>query len=153
MRGGARWAVIVVLLLLHFGLHPWLSQWRAGPDLLAGGVLLGSLQLRSGQAAALGFGAGALEASMALGPMGPTMIVMALGGFVGAWMRDVFYSDSGRFVPMFLVIGVWILQVVLALVAGGAVSAEGLLLLAPASALLTAVVCWTLERMVGMFSI
>ena len=88
---------------------------------------------------------------MALGPLGPTMLVLALAGFSGAWLRDVFYSDSGRFVPSFLVLGVWALQALLALVTGGPLTVESLLIFAPISALITAVVCWVAERLVSVF--
>lgn len=151
MRIGGRWVVIGLLLAFHFGLHPVWSGWPAGPDLLAGGVLLGSLLLRSGQAAVLGFVLGLLEASMSLGPLGPTMLVLAAAGFAGAWLRDVFYSDSGRFGPTFLFVGVWTLQVALSLVAGIGLSAQSLLLWGPISALLTATVCWALDRLISVF--
>lgn len=151
MSTRARWLVIVLLLLLHFGLHPVWAAWPAGPDLLAGGVLLGSLLLRSGQAAALGFVLGLLEASMSLGPLGPTMLVLALAGFIGAWLRDIFYSDAGRFVPIFLVIGVWILQLVLSAVVGAPLSLLAALVYAPISAALTALVCWLTQSLVAAF--
>lgn len=152
MRGGARWVVIGTLLLIHFALHPLWSGWRAGPDLLAGGLLLGSLGLRASRAAALGFVLGLLEASMALGPLGPTMLVLGAAGWAGAWLRDVFYSDSARFMPTFLVVGVWAIEVLLALISRTGASPAGILLYAPASALLTAAVCWVTERLVSVFA-
>ena len=151
MSARARWVVIVLLLLLHFGLHPVWSGWPAGPDLLAGGVLLGSLLLRSGHAATLGFILGLLEASMSLGPLGPTMLALALAGFLGAWLRDIFYSDSGRFVPTFLFLGVWALQIVLTFVAGAAPTVQAFLVYAPISAVVTAIVCWVAQRVVSVF--
>ncbi|MCG8467358.1 MAG: hypothetical protein MJB57_04005 [Gemmatimonadetes bacterium] len=143
--------MIGALLLLHFGFHPMWTRWTVGPDLLAGGVLLGSLLLRAGQAAILGFVLGLLEASMALGPLGPTMLVLATAGFAGAWLRDIFYSDSGRFVPIFLFLGVWILQIVLTSIAGNPVPSSLVLLWGPGSAALTTLVCWALERFVEVF--
>jgi len=151
MRGRGRWVVIGVLLVVHFALHPVWSGWRAGPDLLAGGLLLGSLGLRSSRAAALGFVFGMLEASMALGPLGPTMLVLAAAGWVGAWLRDVLYSDSARFMPAFLVVGVWAIEVLLAIVSGTGVSPGTVFLYAPLSAVFTAAVCWCAERFVSFF--
>lgn len=151
MSARGRWTVIVLLLLLHFGLHPVWSGWPAGPDLLAGGLLLGSLLLRSGKAAFLGFVLALLEASMSLGPLGPTMLVLTLAGFAGAWLRDVFDSDSGRFTPTFLFCGVWVLQFALTVVTGSNLSAESLLVHAPLSALLTAIACWATERLISVF--
>jgi len=142
MRGPGRWIVIGMILLVHFALHPVWSGWPAGPDLLAGGLLLGSLGLRSSRAAALGFVLGLLEASMALGPLGPTMLVLAIAGWVGAWLRDVFYSDSARFMPAFLVVGVWAIEVL---------SLATVFVYAPLSAAFTAAVCWLAERFVSFF--
>lgn len=150
MRGRGRWIVIGMILVFHFALHPVWSAWRAGPDLLAGGLLLGSLGLRPSRAAALGFVLGLLEASMALGPLGPTMLVLAAAGWVGAWLRDVLYSDSARFMPTFLVVGVWAIEVLLGLVAGG-VSLAAVFVYAPLSAVFTATVCWVAERFVSFF--
>ncbi len=151
MSATGRWVVIVLLLLLHFGLHPVWTSWPAGPDLIVGGMLLGSLLLRSGQAAVLGWVLGLLEASMSLGPLGPTMLVLALAAFAGAWLRDVFYSDSGQFVPTFLFCGVWMTQVLLTFIVGAPVSVESLLLHAPVSALLTAFVCLGTQRLISVF--
>lgn len=151
MRGGGRWVVIGLILILHFAFHPWWGRWTAGPDLLVGGLLLAALHVRAGQAAILGFVLGALEASMALGPLGPTMLVLVLSGFGGAWIRDVFYSDSGRFGPTFLIIGVWIVEIALGLVSGAPVSASSLVVAAPASAVLTMVICVGLDRFVRVF--
>ena len=151
MSRRGRWLTIVLMLLLHFALHPVWTSWRVGPDLLSGGVLLGSLLLRSTQAALLGFVLGLLEASMALGPLGPTMLVLALAGFIGGWLRNVFYSDSGRFLPTFIFCGVWALQVVLTLVSGDAVTVQGLLVYAPLSAAATALLCWAAERVIAIF--
>ncbi len=88
---------------------------------------------------------------MSLGPLGPTTLVLALAGFVGAWVRDVFYSDSGRFTPTFLFCGVWALQVVLTFVTGAQVSVESLLFHAPVSALMTAIACWATQRLISVF--
>lgn len=154
MRGGRRWIVVGLLLVLHFALHPVWSSWTAGPDLLAGGLLLGALGLRPGRAALLGFLLGLLEASMALGPLGPTMIVLAMAGYAGAWLRDVFYSDSGRFMPIFILIGVLAIQVGFELVGGGpSASPDGArFLYIPVSAAVTAAVCWGFDRLVGVFA-
>lgn len=147
---GAR-VLVVSVLLLHFALHPVLSGWPAGPDLLAGGLLLGSLQLRAGQAAALGFTLGLLEGSMALSGLGTLMVVFTLTGYVGARLRDLFYSDSTRFVPTFLIVGVLFIQWIVAALVDWPPEARFLLILAPLAAVATAAVCWVGERVVSFF--
>ena len=141
MRSRRGWVVIGMLLLLHFALHPLWTGWSAGPDLLVGGLLLGSLGLRASRAAVLGFTLGALEASMALGPLGPTMLILAAAGYAGSWLRDVFYSDSARFIPAFLVVGVWVVQTLLTLVGGHGLEITSFLIYSPISAGITAVLC------------
>ena len=151
MRARRAWAVIGSLLFLHFALHPLWTSWPAGPDLLVGGLLLGSLGLRASHAAVLGFVLGLLEASMSLGPLGPTMLILAAAGYAGSWLRDVFYSDSARFIPAFLVVGIWLVQSLLTLIGGAGLSLEGVLVLSPISAAVTAVVCWASEKFVAFF--
>ena len=147
-RGG--WWAIVFLLILHFGLHPGWNEWPISLDLLAGAVLPGSLLLRPDQAAILGAVIGILEASISLGPLGPTMFILAAVGFSGAWLRDVLYSDSPQFVPTFLFVGVWTMQAALTLLTDGETSAGSLLLYAPISALLTAVMFWVAQHFLGI---
>ena len=53
MSPAGKWFVAALLLVLHFALHPLWSRWPVPPDLLAGGLILGSLQLRWGRAAGL----------------------------------------------------------------------------------------------------
>lgn len=154
MRGGpdtGAWVLVILVLLLHFALHPVLSRWPAGPDLLAAGLLLGSLQLRAGQAAGFGFALGLLEASMALSGLGTLIIVFTVTGYVGARLRDFFYSDSARFVPMFLVVGVLLIQWLVAALMTWPPEARFMLIHAPLAALTTAAVCWTGERVVSFF--
>ncbi len=154
MRGGwsrGAWVLVVLVLLLHFALHPVLSRWPAGPDLLAGGLLLGSLQLRAGQAAGFGFALGLLEASLALSGLGVLTLVFTLTGYVGARLRDLFYSDSARFVPTFLILGVLLIQWIVAALTAWPPQARFLLIYAPLAAVATAVVCWIGERIVSFF--
>jgi cell shape-determining protein MreD len=143
--------LVVLVLLLHFALHPVLSRWPAGPDLLAGGLLLGSLQLRAGQAAGFGFALGLLEASLALSGLGVLTLVFTLTGYVGARLRDLFYSDSARFVPTFLILGVLLIQWIVAALTAWPPQARFLLIYAPLAAVATAVVCWIGERIVSFF--
>lgn len=145
------WILVGLLLATHFALHPLLAGWPAGPDLLAGGLLLGSLQLRAGHAAALGFALGLLEGSMTLGAPGPLMVIFTIAGYAGARLRDLFYSDTTRFVPTFIFVGVWALEAVLATALAWPPEPGFLLLTAPVAAAATAAVCWVGERVLGAF--
>ncbi len=154
MRGASSpgsWVLVGLLLMLHFALHPMLSGWPAGPDLLVAGLLLGSLQLRAGQAAGMGLLLGLLEASMALTGLGTLMLVFTVTGYVAARLRDIFYSDSAQFVPKFLLVGVWLVHMILATLTSWPPETTFLLIHAPLAAISTAAVCWFGERIVSFF--
>ncbi len=150
-RSPAHFVLVVSLLVLHFVFRPLLTGWSFGPDLLAGGLLLAALGMRAGYAAVLGLVLGLLEASMALAGMGTLMMVYGVAGFLGARSRDVFFSDSRTFVPTFLFIGVWLVEPAAALAVRSRVDVWFVLLLAPATAIATAIVCWIGERAVAYF--
>lgn len=88
---------------------------------------------------------------MSLGSLGPTMLILAGAGYAGSWLRDVFYSDSARFIPAFLVVGVWVVQTLLSLAGGQMLTVESALIFSPISAGLTAVLCWGTEKLVAFF--
>ncbi len=151
MRSSAEWVIVALFILVHFSAHPLLTSWPASPDLLACGLLLGSLQLRAGPAAGFGFVLGLLEASMALGGLGPTMVIFTLAGYAGARLRDVLYSDSARFIPSFLFLGVWVLQLLIATTTAWPPEIRLALVDAPMSAAATALLYWLARRAVGFF--
>ena len=147
MTGRRGWLAVFLLLILHFSLHPMWSRWPIGPDLVAGGLLLGSFLLRWGRAAAFGCVIGLLEASISLGPLGPTMFLFAVIGCIGAWLRQLLYSESGTLVLVFVFAGTWVLRACAPLLARGETSVEAFLVYAPASAALTTIVCWIVDRL------
>ena len=147
MRGRRAWLTVVVLLLLHFSLHPLWSRWPVGPDLVAAGLLLGSFLLRWGRASVLGCVLGVLEASIALGSLGITMLLFSLAGGIASWLHRLIYSESRRLVLVFVFVGTWVLRAVAASLTRGDASLEALLLHAPASAALTVATCWLIDRL------
>lgn len=102
----------VLLALVHFVLRPTLSSWWMSPDLLAGALLLTSLHVRAGTAAAIGFGLGVLDASMALTDPAPLAAVYALVGYAGVRSWQLLFADARIFLPTFFLVGSWLLVVV-----------------------------------------
>lgn len=151
MSSPAHAVLVVLLILLHFAFRPVLISWTYGPDLLAGALLLGALHLRAGPAAGLGFALGLLEASMALTGMGAIPVVYTLAGYGAARSRDLLYSDSPRFVPTFLFLGVWAIHMATAFTTGQTTDVWFGLVVAPVSSLATALVCWLADRAVSYF--
>ncbi|MCY3600143.1 MAG: rod shape-determining protein MreD [Gemmatimonadetes bacterium] len=149
MSPAGRWFVAALLLVLHFALHPLWSRWPIAPDLVAGGLILSSLQLRWGRAAGFGCVIGLLEASISLGPMGLTMLLFSLTGALVGWVRGLIYSDSDNATPVFVFFGTWVLRFAVTVFVVGDSSAGALLVHGAGSAALTTAVCWVAARLVS----
>ena len=138
--------VVVALILLHFTLYRFFVRWPALPNLLIGGLLLAALRLRAGYAAFLGFSLGVLEAAMALAGWGTISIVLTLVGYLAARSRDLLFADARYYVFIYLFVGTWAAEMLLMLAMPGGAGILGGLVLAPISAVGTAVVCGAAER-------
>ena len=149
MSSAGKWFVAALLLLLHFALHPLWSRWPVAPDLVAGGLILGSLQLRWGRAAAFGCVIGVMEAAISLGPMGLTMLLFSLTGALVGWVRHLIYSNSDRVTPVFVFFGTWLVRSAVAIFVAGDWSAGALLVDGVGSAALTTAGCWVVARLVS----
>ncbi len=88
---------------------------------------------------------------MALGGLGPTMVIFTLAAYAGARLRDLLYSDSARFIPSFLFLGVWVLQLLIATTTAWPPEIRLALVDAPVSAAATALLYWLARRAVGFF--
>lgn len=144
----AVWLAVGLLGCLHFLFRPILTSWWIAPDLLAASLLVGTLHLRAGQAAVLGFALGALEGWMALAGAAPLSVFFSVAGYVGVRAWDLFFADVRFFLPLYLMMGAWSLTVASAWLTSATMGTEFLLFRAGGSALLTAVVCLPLERLV-----
>ena len=131
----------VVLAVLHFLLQPLLASWWGSPHLVAGAVLVGARGLRPGGAAAAGFTLGLLEEAIVLSTVGPLGVVYAVGGFVAGRSWDLFFTDSRLFLPVYLFAGGWTLIAAGVLVGPDDATWRFVVLEAPVSALVTAVLC------------
>lgn len=147
-RGWSPDAVVVVaLLLLHFTLHRFFILWPAMPNFLVGGLLLTALRVRAGYAAFVGFGLGVLEAAMGLEGLGTLSIVLAVIAYVGARSRDLLFADARHYVFIYLFVGTWVTELALMLAMQGRPNLAAGLVLAPVSALGTALVCGAAESL------
>jgi hypothetical protein len=144
----AAWLAVGLLACLHFLLRPILTSWWIAPDLLVASLLVGTLHLRAGRAAVLGFSLGALEGWMALAGAAPLSVLFAVAGYVGVRAWDLFFADVGFFLPLYLLTGAWALTMASAWLTSATMGADFVLLRAGGSALLTAVICLPLERLV-----
>jgi hypothetical protein len=142
---------VVALVILHFTLYRFLVRWPVMPSFLIGGLLLAALRLRAGYAAFLGFSLGVLEAAMALVGLGTISIVLTVVGYLAARSRDLLFADARYYVFIYLFAGTWASEMLLMLAMPGGPGILGGLVLAPVSALGTAVVCGAAERLAAAF--
>lgn len=148
-RGMLLAGVVGGLLVLHFLLRPLFTGWPVSPDLLAGALLLATLRLRAGHAAALGFSLGLLEGAMALSGVGWLAVSYGLAAYAAVRSWELVFTDERSFLPVYLLAGVWLLDVLTVALTGGGLGWGFVLLRAPAEAVLTAVVCVPLGRLVS----
>lgn len=131
-------AAVGLLAALHFLLRPWLGWWGA-PDLAVAALLAAALHLRPGGAAALGFALGLLEGAMAVAGIGPLAAAYAAVGYAAARSWSLVFADVRLFLPLYMVLGGFVLIVVEQWVVYGDLVWGFILVRAPVAALLTAV--------------
>lgn len=146
---GRLFLLVGAMLAAHFLFRPVLGGWPVAPDLLTGGVLLAALRLRPGAAAALGFAGGLLEAAVALVGLGHTALVYTGLGYLTSRWRELFFADIPAFVFVYLFVGCWIAELLLAGVTDAGLSVGFIAGRAPAVAIVTAVVCGACERLLA----
>lgn len=145
-RGGrAALAGVILLVLLHFLLHPELLSWWWEPDLAAGALLIGALHLPASRAAILGFTLGLLEGAMALTGLGPLAVAYALVGYLAGRSWRVVFADARLFLPAYLFTGSWLLLVLRQWIAVGDLAWSFMVLRAPVAALFTVIVAGGVE--------
>ncbi|HEY0810882.1 MAG TPA: rod shape-determining protein MreD [Longimicrobiales bacterium] len=102
------WIFIIVLVVLHFGVHVALGIRGLAPDFLTIALLLGSRRLSGAGAAGLGVGLGILNDSLSLTAFGALAVTYGIIGFLGARSRDLFEGDSLLFVAAYIFLGKWV---------------------------------------------
>jgi cell shape-determining protein MreD len=136
---------IALLLFVHFLFRPLFVRLPVAPNLLVGALLLATLRLRAGHAAALGFGLGILDAAMALEGMGWYALALTVIGYVGARSRDLLFADARFYVFGYLFVGTWIAEGALLLLGTSPPGLIQLFVGGAADAFLTALVCAGVE--------
>ena len=144
-KAGGSYLVLVAtaaaLTFLHFAFRPVLEAWPAGPNLLVCAVLLASLRVRPGVAAAVGFFLGLLEDAMAVTNFGVAATILLAIGFLGSRVKDQFVGEEPLFMGTYIFLGTWLFQVVTYLLTGsGGRALRYMLLESPLDALATTVV-------------
>ena len=130
----------LILVTLHYTVRPLLG-WRASIDFLVIAVLLLSVRMRPGAAAALGFITGLVSDSLTPATLGAGALAMSVVGFAASWLRAVIFADNVVLHAFFFFIGKWAFDLIYLIIARGAPPLELLAqagVWSPLSAALTA---------------
>ena len=130
----------LILVTLHYTVRPLLG-WRASIDFLVIAVLLLSVRMRPGAAAALGFITGLVSDSLTPATLGAGALAMSVVGFAASWLRAVIFADNVVLHAFFFFIGKWAFDLIYLVLARGAPPLELLAqagVWSPLSAALTA---------------
>jgi rod shape-determining protein MreD len=130
----------LILVTLHYTVRPLLG-WRASIDFRVIAVLLLSVRMRPGAAAALGFITGLVSDSLTPATLGAGALAMSVVGFAASWLRAVIFADNVVLHAFFFFIGKWAFDLIYLLLARGAPPLELLAqagVWSPLSAALTA---------------
>jgi rod shape-determining protein MreD len=104
-------ASFALLVLLHYTLRPLLG-WRAPIDFLLLGVLLISVRVRPGGAAALGFIVGFVADSLTPAALGAGAVAMTVVGYSSSWLKAVFFADNLPLNAFFFFAGKWVFDII-----------------------------------------
>jgi rod shape-determining protein MreD len=136
-------AVLLLLVVLHFVLRPFLGDLRVAPDLLLLALLVYAIQARPGNAAIAGCAVGLVADALTPVAFGAGILAHTVVAYLAAWGKAVFFAESLPVSAGFFFAGTW-LRDVLVLVTGGHMVERTLLwqlaVWSPLKALTTAVV-------------
>ena len=141
-RGLVFYALVIVLIALHFTLRPMLG-WRVNVDFLLLAVLIVAVRARPGVAAICGFALGLMADSLTPAAFGAGAFALTLVGFGASWLKSAFFADNAGVNGAFVFLGTWAFDLLFLVaehrVRGWELVAQAFLW-APLSAVLTALV-------------
>jgi rod shape-determining protein MreD len=111
-------AVLLLLVVLHFSLRPWLGNARPAPDILLLALLVYAIRARPGAAAIAGFLVGILADALTPVAFGAAAMAHTVVGYLAAWGKAVFFAENLAVSAGFFAAGTW-LRDLLVMVGGG----------------------------------
>jgi rod shape-determining protein MreD len=137
---GRLWAVLGLLVVLHFAARPRLGDPRIAPDFLLLALMLYAIRSRPGMAALAGFLVGLAGDAVTPARVGAGALAHTVVGYLAAWGRAVFFPDNLLVNGLVIAFGVWIRNAVELLASGTGVGGlpVPLLVWAPLQAITTA---------------
>ncbi len=138
---GRLWAVLILLVILHFGVRPRLGYPQVAPDFLLLALMLYAIRSRPGTAALAGFLVGFAGDAMVPARIGAGALAHTVVGYLAAWGRAVFFPDNLFVNGLVIAFGVWARDAIQVMASGpspGGLTMP-LLVYAPLQALSTAI--------------
>lgn len=136
------WIGFALLILAQFAVRP-LIPGRVAVDFALIAVLFSSVRMRPGLAALTGFVVGVALDALAPDSFGANALVLTLIAYGASWLKAVFFADHVGLTGLFVFGGKWVFDIATTLLTGvssGTTVAVALLVWAPLSAALTALV-------------
>jgi rod shape-determining protein MreD len=119
-------AVLLLLVVLHFTVRPWLGDQRPAPDLLLLALMVYAIRARPGAAAVAGFIVGLLSDALTPVAFGAGALSHTVVGYLAAWGKAVFFAENLAVNAGFFFVGTW-MRDLLVLVGGGHLEGRQLL--------------------------
>jgi rod shape-determining protein MreD len=101
-------AVLLLLVVLHFSLRPWLGNARPAPDILLLALLVYAIRARPGAAAIAGFLVGILADALTPVAFGAAAMAHTVVGYLAAWGKAVFFAENLAVSAGFFAAGTWL---------------------------------------------
>lgn len=108
--------VLLLLVVLHFALRPFLGDPRIAPDLLLLALLVYAIRARPGSAAVGGFIVGLVGDALSPVAFGAGALAHAVVGYLAAWGKAVFFAENLLVNAGFFFFGSWLRDVLVMLV-------------------------------------
>ena len=108
--------VLLLLVVLHFALRPFMGDFRVAPDLLLLALLIFSIRARPGQGAVAGFTVGLVVDSLTPVAFGAGALAHTCVGYMAAWGKAVFFAENTLVHGAFIFGGTWVRDLLVILV-------------------------------------
>jgi rod shape-determining protein MreD len=110
--------IVVTLVLLHFYVRPRLFDARLSPDFLLFALVIFAMRSGPGTGAVAGFLVGLASDALTPARFGASALAHTVVGYAAAWGRAVFFADNLLVNAGFVVVALWLRDLLLLIASG-----------------------------------